>query len=61
MSFDESAVQGLVSLGSVSIPFEQGDVFRQKAVRDYEQGQMVSIPFEQGDVFRQLELLKKLT
>ena len=38
----------------VSIPFEQGDVFR-PMIRSVATGvAAVSIPFEQGDVFRQL-------
>ena len=36
----------------VSIPFEQGDVFRpEKYLKEWLE--KVSIPFEQGDVFRQ--------
>ena len=37
---------------NVSIPFEQGDVFRRRTVLDVLLKWMVSIPFEQGDVFR---------
>ena len=42
-----------IATGIVSIPFEQGDVFRRRAVLDPEDRRSVSIPFEQGDVFRQ--------
>ena len=38
---------------NVSIPFEQGDVFRQNERWVKEMLKYVSIPFEQGDVFRQ--------
>ena len=38
----------------VSIPFEQGDVFRRINGFRYGRISPVSIPFEQGDVFRQL-------
>ena len=36
----------------VSIPFEQGDVFRLTHVGAPKEADAVSIPFEQGDVFR---------
>ena len=36
----------------VSIPFEQGDVFRRNTKEHKEKIKSVSIPFEQGDVFR---------
>ena len=36
----------------VSIPFEQGDVFRPLWQSIIKQLTTVSIPFEQGDVFR---------
>ena len=39
----------------VSIPFEQGDVFRQN-LKLKQKHWVVSIPFEQGDVFRLLEI-----
>ena len=39
-------------LCNVSIPFEQGDVFRPNTVTDLRNEMQVSIPFEQGDVFR---------
>ena len=39
-------------LSYVSIPFEQGDVFRRKLLKDVVLNLHVSIPFEQGDVFR---------
>ena len=38
---------------NVSIPFEQGDVFRRLQMRQVRWQYLVSIPFEQGDVFRQ--------
>ena len=38
----------------VSIPFEQGDVFRQFIILKACREELVSIPFEQGDVFRQI-------
>ena len=51
MSFDATtAVVGSVS--TVSIPFEQGDVFRPMKVDAVKRINYVSIPFEQGDVFR---------
>ena len=37
---------------NVSIPFEQGDVFRRLQMRQVRWQYLVSIPFEQGDVFR---------
>ena len=37
----------------VSIPFEQGDVFRPTTWLKRQSSRIVSIPFEQGDVFRQ--------
>ena len=51
MSFDDS-IKGLVGLGSVSIPLEQGNVFRQTKNSSWYSVQ-VSIPLEQGNVFRQ--------
>ena len=52
MSFD---AEGLESYATewVSIPFEQGDVFRHNYWSGVHQEMEVSIPFEQGDVFRQ--------
>ena len=41
----------------VSIPFEQGDVFRPTATTASIESASVSIPFEQGDVFRRRQLL----
>ena len=41
----------------VSIPFEQGDVFRHEVKKYIRENDFVSIPFEQGDVFRQKKLL----
>ena len=51
MSFDKAED---VNIGyfKVSIPFEQGDVFRQAIERRLDADVQVSIPFEQGDVFR---------
>ena len=39
---------------SVSIPFEQGDVFRLSLDREVARASRVSIPFDQGNVFRLL-------
>ena len=36
----------------VSIPFDQGDVFRLIETAEFETEAEVSIPFDQGDVFR---------
>ena len=41
----------------VSIPFEQGDVFRRNKVLFHIEELVVSIPFEQGDVFRRNKVL----
>ena len=43
--------QGIERVRKVSIPFEQGDVFRRRPSR-LSSLLCVSIPFEQGDVFR---------
>ena len=51
MSFDIEYYGTLSCNWRVSIPFEQGDVFRQAGLGITEGG-WVSIPFEQGDVFR---------
>ena len=45
---------GIVSIFDVSIPFDQGDVFRQRSKFKRNNKQRVSIPFDQGDVFRLL-------
>ena len=51
MSFDIN--YGIMRYGCiVSIPFEQGDVFRHSDKNRYVVAKKVSIPFEQGDVFR---------
>ena len=50
MSFDAVLLQQSLQ-ALVSIPFEQGDVFRQRK-RQNDYFICVSIPFEQGDVFR---------
>ena len=52
MSFDESAVLGAVKAGGVSIPLEQGNVFRLKRAETLDVDLPVSIPLEQGNVFR---------
>ena len=52
MSFDDIK-NAIPNTDKVSIPFEQGDVFRQKIVSKLNELGVVSIPFEQGDVFRQ--------
>ena len=36
----------------VSIPFDQGDVFRPNLAEAIKEADEVSIPFDQGDVFR---------
>ena len=54
MSFDIYYVRIRSSCTSVSIPFEQGDVFRPMFKKAFYQAFRVSIPFEQGDVFRQI-------
>ena len=60
MSFD-SIVGGLSIIEShVSIPFEQGDVFRRPLMLKSLPEQDVSIPFEQGDVFRLLHQMKSM-
>ena len=52
MSFDYFYYYWRIICYRVSIPFDQGDVFRQgKFIYIYEED--VSIPFDQGDVFRQ--------
>ena len=44
----------------VSIPFEQGDVFRPNNNKEVGELCLVSIPFEQGDVFRRCILSRRL-
>ena len=39
-------------LKEVSIPFDQGDVFRHEVKEAIGNAKGVSIPFDQGDVFR---------
>ena len=51
MSFDTTIFLKKDAL-TVSIPFEQGDVFRRDRQQTLAKGVTVSIPFEQGDVFR---------
>ena len=52
MSFDSLASNEIHEFSLVSIPFEQGDVFRHWILTIRIPKQQVSIPFEQGDVFR---------
>ena len=52
MSFDRTRISNSRIRKSVSIPFEQGDVFRQNWRSQGVFVPEVSIPFEQGDVFR---------
>ena len=52
MSFDDNYWSGVHQEMEVSIPFEQGDVFRHLAQSTISAVGTVSIPFEQGDVFR---------
>ena len=56
MSFDLKHYSYMLKSIKVSIPFEQGDVFRQELDDEVNQYFKVSIPFEQGDVFRRLLL-----
>ena len=51
MSFDILAEE-VEYQGVVSIPLEQGNVFRLTATEDAVKGIVVSIPLEQGNVFR---------
>ena len=51
MSFDLRKCVHMTATIIVSIPFEQGDVFRQRNQMAVKRAE-VSIPFEQGDVFR---------
>ena len=52
MSFDQDGGTCFDMLFNVSIPFDQGDVFRQMDEGEVVTFQQVSIPFDQGDVFR---------
>ena len=54
MSFDQPVLLSIKTQVSVSIPFEQGDVFRRTSSCRCNYCCYVSIPFEQGDVFRLL-------
>ena len=58
MSFDKVLRNNSINLSYVSIPFEQGDVFRPAIVSSMLWTISVSIPFEQGDVFRQFVALR---
>ncbi len=51
MSFDSNSSQFDITQ-YVSIPLEQGNVFRQQKYSEALEGTMVSIPLEQGNVFR---------
>ncbi len=51
MSFDATKKQ-IVTQNTVSIPLEQGNVFRRGSVGNFSVGSDVSIPLEQGNVFR---------
>ena len=42
----------MFGLNTVSIPFDQGDVFRHRKTQEKNRIGDVSIPFDQGDVFR---------
>ena len=57
MSFDERHDLH-VHYRRVSIPFDQGDVFRHVSAAINEADEIVSIPFDQGDVFRQTQSLR---
>ena len=56
MSFDRFIMFGLNTAIRVSIPFDQGNVFRPNVVQFIKWGVGVSIPFDQGNVFRQLRM-----
>ena len=51
MSFDYYCCR-FISIRVVSIPFEQGNVFRHSDYQEIKGASLVSIPFEQGNVFR---------
>ena len=55
MSFDRMKTFETICDDLVSIPFEQGDVFRRLDEKVQKAKTLVSIPFEQGDVFRHQE------
>ena len=52
MSFDLRSRVALANKTKVSIPLEQGNVFRPSQWNEEEQASIVSIPLEQGNVFR---------
>ena len=52
MSFDTSPSTSLLISTLVSIPLEQGNVFRQLKSKQNQFLLIVSIPLEQGNVFR---------
>ena len=53
MSFDVGTMGKVRNAYTVSIPLEQGSVFRRKLIVTGGWLYMVSIPLEQGSVFRQ--------
>ena len=53
MSFDADSIESVAGSAFVSIPLEQGNVFRLKLQVQLQQLLVVSIPLEQGNVFRQ--------
>ena len=55
MSFDERRLDSDYQEIKVSIPFDQGNVFRRLNSYATEWKKDVSIPFDQGNVFRQKE------
>ena len=58
MSFDRTT-SGRTTESNVSIPFDQGDVFRRSYSYYHQRTRYVSIPFDQGNVFRLLERIRK--
>ena len=52
MSFDSRLNSTETVQAEVSIPLEQGNVFRPTTVNSTEAAVQVSIPLEQGNVFR---------
>ena len=55
MSFDEEMDSRLTEMDKVSIPFDQGNVFRLVKLNLRVHYLQVSIPFDQGNVFRQTQ------
>ena len=56
MSFDNFCYHSGVDVGLVSIPLEQGSVFRHIDPKDITTTDEVSIPLEQGSVFRRIKV-----